>query len=68
MNNKNEEFLKDLRSLLKKHNVSIYFDFGEGSDTHGMYNECIVISNDETDEELIRVEGYGMDASDIIRY
>ena len=60
-----KELLRDLKLLLEKYNVSIGFDFGEGSDTHGMYDERIVISSDETDKNVFEVNGYFLSASDL---
>lgn len=33
------EFLKELKELLAKHNASIEFSVGEGSDTYGLHGE-----------------------------
>ena len=60
-----KELLKDLKILLEKYDVSIGFDFGEGSDTHGIYEECIVVSSNKTDENIFEIEGYFLSASDL---
>ena len=65
MNKKDKEFLKDLESLLRKHDVSIWFNYAEDSDTNGMFGECIVITHNKTRKEIFRVDDYGMAASDI---
>lgn len=36
-----DNFKKDLKVLLKKHEATIVFMLGEGSDTHGLYDEAI---------------------------
>ena len=64
MDKKDKEFLEDLESLLRKHNVSICLYYDDASDTYGMYDERMVILNNK-EEELLSVPGYGMDASDI---
>ena len=37
-----EEFSEELKALLEKHKAYLEIHFGEGSDTHGIYNEKIV--------------------------
>ena len=67
LDKENKEFLEDLETLLRKHNVSIGFDFGEDSDMHGVYGECIIAYNNKTDKNLIRIDGYFMDEFDVKR-
>lgn len=42
------EFKKELNQLLDKHHASISFSVGSCSDTHGLYDECMVaeVKND----------------------
>lgn len=58
---KNEEFLSKLKALLKEYNATISFDVGEGSDTHGLYEEEMVISfqmPNFVEEEVLTVPGW----------
>lgn len=44
-----KQFLNKLSNLLKEYDAEIHFDCGDGSDTHGIYNEEIKITiNNET--------------------
>lgn len=58
-------FEKELKALMVKHNVdSIYWSCGECSDTHGIYEEEMVISfNDKTPD--IRIDGGCISLSDL---
>jgi hypothetical protein len=40
-----DEFLKEFKALLEKYDVSISFSVGAGSDTHGLYDEKMVIDH-----------------------
>lgn len=69
MSQKNE-FLKELKALLEKYDVSIGFSIGEGSDTHGLYDERITINHrikkdSFIEEEWLSVDGYDIFASDV---
>ncbi len=66
-----EEFLKELKALLDKYDVSISFSVGSSSDTHGLYDEKIVIDhriskNSFKEETWLEVDGWGLSAHDII--
>ena len=63
-----EQFLKELKALLYKYDVTIGFDCD--GDTHGIQDERIVISHRMNRprfefEEWGSFYGYGIDASDI---
>lgn len=53
----NNQFLIELKDLLKKHNAHISFSVGECSDTHGLYDEKMVISI--KNEDIFEIDGYG---------
>ena len=47
-----KEFKQELAQLLIKYDVSIGFTCGESSDTHGLYDDQVVIQrNHDQDEE-----------------
>lgn len=56
-------FKKELKELLKKYNVGIGFSCGEGSDTHGLYDERMVIDIDN--KEIIICNGWGFGQEDL---
>jgi hypothetical protein len=62
-------FLQELRSLMEKYRVGIGFDVGQGSDTHGLYDEKMVISARVGDSfktvDILEVDGWGIDYRDI---
>ena len=69
-----DDFKKDLQALLKKYDASISFNVGDGSDTHGLYNERMEVEFYELregarfkthaqTEELAK--GWGVDSSDL---
>ncbi len=64
MSNVKQEFLKELKALMEKHNVSIEAGVGYGSDTHGIYDEYIDIC-DHRDNTLLSVQGWSINHEDI---
>ena len=70
-----EAFKKDLKELLIKHEASLSIMLGEGSDTHGLYDEGIGVQFKEPLKEGNRFRGYtddvylvhsyGLDGSDL---
>ena len=63
-----ESFKKELKTLLKKYNVSIWADYGGGSDTHGIYDEAMIISTLQSHNKAsweIRVDGWDLSAGDL---
>lgn len=58
-------FKEDLIALLDLYGVYICFDCGEGSDTHGLYDESIQVVDNVTGRVLLNVEGYSMSARDL---
>lgn len=65
MNNQKEEFLQKLAALLAEYGATISFDVGKGSDTHGLYDEKMVIYRDEYEGAWLEVNGWSIDSSDI---
>ena len=65
-----QQFRAELKALLSKYNASINFSVGSCSDTHGLYDEKIVISHTvpETfkDIDILEVDGWGISAGDIV--
>ena len=64
------QFLAELKALLSKYNASINFSVGSGSDTHGLYDEKMVVSirpNPKTFQEIdiLEVHGWVIDAHEI---
>jgi hypothetical protein len=60
----------ELKALLKRHNASIEFDCGEGSDTYGIYDERIVVTvrpdpKRFEEKEIFSVNGVAMSYKDI---
>lgn len=49
-----ENFLKELKELLDKHNMSICFDCSSCSDTHGIYDEGIQVESLGKDGEKFK--------------
>lgn len=62
---KAELIKKDLKEFLDKYNVNIEFDCHECSDLVGVYDEAIVVSDNKTNEQYIKHEGYSLDSSDL---
>ena len=64
-----QEFLKEFKALLEKYNVTISFNVGSGSDTHGLYDEKMTVyhtvPNSFKTEDWIEVSGWGIDKNDI---
>ena len=70
MNDQNkQQFLKEFKALLEKYNVGISFSVGDGSDTHGLYDEKMVvyhtIPGTFKDEDWLEVNGWSIDISDM---
>ncbi len=56
----------ELKELLKKYNVFISACVGDGSDTHGIYDESIKIFKKGTNEAaLINISGWSIDENDL---
>lgn len=62
------EFKKELATLLSKYNATIEFNFGAGSDLHGVYDEQIAVSFKEDRKEITETlsAGYCCSAYDIL--
>jgi hypothetical protein len=63
------DFKKELKALLIKYNATISANVGEGSDTHGIYDETVAfyMTDTETRKTIgeFEVEGWGVDQSDL---
>jgi len=61
------DFKKELKELLTKHNASINLDFADCSDTHGMYDEKMIVEirDGKTRFEATLSTGYSVDAHDL---
>ncbi len=51
-----DEFLKEFKALLEKYDVSISFSVSACSDTHGLYDEKMVI--DHKQETWLELNGW----------
>lgn len=64
-----QQFRAELKDLLAKYNASICFSVGSCSDTHGLYDEKMVVSHTIpgtfNDIDLLEVDGWGISAGDI---
>jgi hypothetical protein len=65
-----EEFLKELKALLKKYDVTIGFSVSECSDTHGLHDDKLVIEHKPdptkyTFETWLEVDGWWLHEDDI---
>lgn len=62
-----KEFKNELKLLLEKYNVYIGLNFADCSDTHGMYDERIVIYSDSwrQQDEIVLTNGYTLYPSDL---
>lgn len=64
MTSEEKQFKKELKELLEKYDATLEFYVGEGSDTHGLYDEEIVAwLGDHTRISLI--DGYSVDSVDL---
>ena len=69
-NNIKNKFLRELADLLEKYNANIGFSVGSCSDTHGLYDEKMVISirpdpKSWKEFDILEVDGWNFSASDI---
>ena len=64
-----QQFRAELKDLLTKYNASICFSVGSCSDTHGLYDEkmvvCHTVPGTFKDIDLLEVDGWGISAGDI---
>lgn len=68
--NKDREFIKELRELLEKYDGSIGFSVGDGSDTHGLYDEKLYIDVRDPKgkflyRNILEVSGWTLCSSDL---
>lgn len=59
------QFKNELRQLLEKYNASILFTCSESSDTHGLYNDHIVIVDNKSKEYIVEADGWFLNPSDL---
>lgn len=59
-----KEFKKELLLLLDKYNVSIGFTCSDSSDTHGLYNDHIIVQENATRENIIEADGWWLTGND----
>lgn len=55
-------FKKELKALLEKYSASICFEVGDASDTHGLYDEAMVIVFKDTE---LRFDGWSIEKNDL---
>jgi hypothetical protein len=63
MNEMKKEFLSELKTLLKKYDVTIWFSVSACSDTYGLNDEKMIIYH--KDENWLEVYGWGINHTDI---
>ena len=63
MKTKKAEFLKELKKLLKTYNVSIGFNVSYSSDTYGLSDERMVIT--QSNDTWLTVDGWHLSYKDI---
>ena len=56
-----DNFKKELKELLIKYNASIGFNCGENSDTHGLYDEKMVIDIEKKEIEICQGWCFGQE-------
>jgi hypothetical protein len=69
----NQKFLAELQDLLSRYNADISFSVGSGSDTHGLYDEKMVISrridptkvNRSNEVDIVEINGWTISAYDL---
>ena len=61
-----KEFRKELSQLLDKYNVSIGFTCGENSDTHGLYNDYIVVRENGSGQNIVEADDWWLTKSDLL--
>jgi len=57
------DFITELKDLLKKHNAQIDFECSDGSDTHGIHDANLSIYVDR--KRVAKVIGWSLDASEL---
>lgn len=58
-----KDLKKDLLQLFMKYNISIGFSCGEYSDIYGLYDDHIVIRNNDSRENVLETDGWWLNAS-----
>lgn len=58
-----KDLKKDLCELLMKYNVSIGFSCSDSSDTYGLYDDHIVIQDNDSRENILETDGWWLNAS-----
>jgi hypothetical protein len=70
MTDEDKQFLVELQALLSKYNADISFSVGSCSDTHGLYDEKMVISRrldpkSFKEVDILEVSGWSINAYDL---
>lgn len=58
-----KDLKKDLCELLMKYNVSIGFSCSDSSGTYGLYDDHIVIQDNDSRENILETDGWWLNAS-----
>lgn len=58
-----KDLKKDLCELLMKYNVSIGFSCSDDSDTYGLYDDHIVIQDNNSRENILETDGWWLNTS-----
>lgn len=64
-NNKKEEFIKELKTLLEKYDVNIGFVCDPCSDTNGIYEAGLEVCENKTGKQVLRTHGWNFDANNL---
>lgn len=67
MNDKRNEFLTKLANLLDEYNADIEFTCDSSSDTYGLYNERIIISERKNDNVILDIHNEWYLNSNVIK-
>ena len=60
-----KEFKQELAQLLIKYDVSIGLTCGESSDTHGLYDDQVVIEDNKTGKNIVEAGDWWLSAEDL---
>lgn len=58
-----KDLKKDLCELLMKYNVSIGFSCADYSDTYGLYDDHIVIQDNDSRKNILETDGWWLNVS-----
>lgn len=60
-----ENLKKDLLQLFMKYNISIGFSCADCSDTYGLYDDHIVIQENDSRKNVLETDGWWLGISDL---